>query len=107
MEPRWDYVQDSYGWQDNVLFLGGTNAFDIYADYEGLLRLTCGPAHNDNWHWAQRGVDGSLRPVAFSDSSVGWLELFYKDRRNIEAYLACFEPDWQERGLALHKEAAR
>ena len=101
MEPRWDYGEDGHGWQDSVLFLGGTSAFDIYVDYEGTLRLTCGPACNDNWHWAERGVGGDLQPVAFSDPSDKWRRLFYEDRKNMEAYLKLFVPDWQERGLAL------
>lgn len=97
MEPRWDYFDSNYGWQDSVLFLGGTNAFDIYVDFEGALRLVCGPAHNDNWHWVKCDVDGRLWPVQWSDPSETWRDLFYADRRNIEAYLACFAPDWQER----------
>ena len=104
MEPRWDYCMDGSGWSDMVLFLGGTNHFDIYVDFEGVLRLTCGPPNNDNWHWVERAVDGSLSPVAWSDPSYRWRKLFYEDRRAIEAYLTCFAPDWHERGLALRKD---
>lgn len=100
MQPRWNYGEDGYGWNDLVLFLGGTNHFDIYVDSEGLLRLTCGSAHNDNWHWAEKKY-GALVPSGFADPSAHWRDLFYKDRKNIEAYLACFAPDWCERGLAL------
>ena len=103
MTPRWDYGDDAGGWEERTLFLGGTNHFDIYVDFEGNLRLTCGPANNANWHWAERNIDGSLSPVAWSDPSNHWRDLFYEDRRNIEAYLACFAPDWHERGLALNK----
>lgn len=101
MEPRWDYGDEAGGWQERTLFLGGTNTFDIYVDFEGQLRLTCGPTCNDNWHWVERGVGGSLRPVAWGDPSARWRDLFYEDRRNIEAYLQCFAPDWHERGLEL------
>lgn len=107
LTPRWDYGDEAGGWQNRTLFLGGTNHFDIYVDFEGNLRLTCGPSHNDNWHWAEAKPDGHIRVVGWADPSETWRDLFYKDRRNIETYLACFAPDWQERGLALHKGAAR
>lgn len=101
MEPRWDYGS---GWSDMMLFLGGTNTFDIYVDSEGVLRLTCGPPNNDNWHWVETDAHGHLTPVEWSNPSEEWGELFYEDRRNIEAYLQCFAPDWHERGLALRKD---
>lgn len=47
MTPRWDYGDEVGGWQERTLFLGGTNHFDIYVDFEGNLRLTCGPMCND------------------------------------------------------------
>lgn len=103
LTPRWDYGRDSYGWSDNVLFLGGTNAFDIYVDYQGILRLTCGDASNENWHWARMNAAGRLIPVNFGNPSDHWRNLFHKDRKNIEAYLACFAPDWRERGEQLRK----
>lgn len=102
MEPRWNYTDiNGYGWQERTRFLGGTNHFDIYIDFEGNLRLTCGPTCNDNWHWVERSAEGNLLPVRWSDPPEEWGKLFYEDRRNIEAYLTCFAPDWHERGLEL------
>lgn len=103
LTPRWDYGESNAGWNDRVLFLGGTNAFDIYVDYEGNLRLTCGEPCNDNWHWAEAKPDGHLRIVGWAAPSGHWRNLFYDDRKNIEAYLACFAPDWRERGEQLRR----
>lgn len=99
LEPRWDYAD----WQDTALFLGGTNAFDIYVDFEGNLRLTCGEVGNDNWHWAETAPSGHLRIVGWAVPSDHWRDLFYADRKNIETYLQCFAPDWKKRGKQLRK----
>lgn len=105
MTPRWDYTD---AWADDVIFLGGTNAFDIYVDYEGHLRLTCGEACNDNWqwhlHWTDTAPWGHLRIVVWAPPADHWRNLFHEDRKNIEAYLQCFAPDWYERGRNILKK---
>lgn len=100
LKPRWDYPGS---WDESKVFLGGTEVFDIYVDTEGILRLVCGPANNDNWHWVCGAEVGRAYPSEWGTPSDHWLTLFYQDWKNVDAYLTCFAPDWYERGRNIFK----
>lgn len=92
--------------KNHARYVGSTNRTDIYVDTTlpepGLILVNNGDGDDTDWHWAR--IDHKIKRIAscghpkFKDAIVptDWHERFMQDRKNVEAYLRCFVPEFSE-----------
>lgn len=87
MEPRWNkyWLEES-----TEIYLGGTNALDLWIDGDTDLRMVNGDG-SENWDYFRILHDGQVERVSYdTDISAEEIEEAF-------IYLSLFVPDWKDR----------